>query len=503
MTQLARSATLLILDGWNLGEPSATNAVYQAKTPFLDGLFERYAHCLIETSGRHVGLPDGQMGNSEVGHLNLGAGRIVDQDITRIDKAIETGQLPQNRVLADLLDAALKSGGSLHLLGLVSDGGVHSSLKHLEAMVRLAGAKGVPVRLHAFLDGRDTPPKSGGAFLRRVAAWETGCDFRIASVGGRYWGMDRDSRWDRVKKHWDTLLGCGPSAKSADEAVVDAYRAGQTDEFIEPVFIEEAGGAVQDGDAILFFNFRADRARQMTRAFTEADFSGFDRGRRPQISYACMTEYDADFDLPLAFPPIKLDGILADVMAKEGLRNLRLAETEKYAHVTFFFNGGVEAPWPGEDRVLIPSPDVATYDLQPEMSLPEVTAAYLERSSQYDVNIVNFANCDMLGHTGSLKAAIRGVEAVDRAVALACEAALDAGGFLVITADHGNAEQMWDDFSDSPHTAHTVSPVPLLLVDPAFSGQLAPGRLADVTPTLLAHAGLNPASHMTGGDLRR
>lgn len=513
--QLDRPATLLILDGWNLGEPSPTNASHLARTPKLDALLERYPPSLIQTSGLDVGLPPGQMGNSEVGHMNLGAGRVVDQDITRIDKVVTAGELSAQPALAALMEETRTSGGTLHLLGLVSEGGVHSSFGHLEALLRETAAAGLPTRLHAFLDGRDTPPRAGADTLRRVEGWlaelrEQGADCALASVGGRYWGMDRDNRWDRVRKHWACIVeGQGEPAANPVAAVEASYARDVGDEFVEPFPVlgtanQGAPAGILDGDSVFFFNFRADRARQMTRALTEVGFDGFERSRFPRLRYASMTQYDASFNLPQAFPPLRLDGIFADVLAKEGLRNLRLAETEKYAHVTFFFNGGREAPYPGEERILVPSPRVSTYDLQPEMSLPAVTENYLEQihDGGFDAHIVNFANCDMVGHTGVLSAAVAAVEAVDAAVGKVVAATLDVGGFLFLTADHGNVEQMWDPANDGPHTAHTTGPVPLSLIDPAYGGTLAPGRLADVVPSLLAHAGLKPSLLMTGRDLR-
>jgi 2,3-bisphosphoglycerate-independent phosphoglycerate mutase len=514
MSRLERPATLLILDGWNIGEPGPGNAFHLARTPNLDALLARYPNSMIHSSGLHVGLPDAQMGNSEVGHMNLGAGRVVDQDITRIDKTMAAGELLARPALADLIEAARHEGGKLQLLGLVSDGGVHSSFEHLAALLREAAAAGVPTRLHAFLDGRDTPPRSGADFLREVEGWlaelrDQGADCALASVGGRYWGMDRDQRWDRVERHWRCIVdGQGPSATDGVAAVEASYAADRGDEFVEPVVVTDEDGAplgrLEDGDALFFFNFRSDRARQFTRALTDDDFDGFPRPRRPRIHFASMTEYDASFGLPQAFSPISLEGIFADVLAESGLRNLRLAETEKYAHVTFFFNGGREEPYPGEERVLVPSPKVATYDLQPEMSLPEVTACYLDLAENggFDAHVVNFANCDMVGHTGIISAAVAAVEAVDLAVGKVVEAALDRKGFLLVTADHGNVEQLVDPATKSPHTAHTLTPVPLILVDPEYRGGLDAGRLADVVPTLLGHAGLRPSSLMTGCDLR-
>ncbi len=509
MSQLSRPATLLILDGWNLGDPSPTNACHLAKTPNLDALFRRYANSTIETSGLHVGLPKGQMGNSEVGHLNLGAGRVVDQDITRIDKSVADSSLLETPAIADIIRSAKRNGATLHLIGLASTGGVHSSLEHLEALVRECCERGLRVRLHALLDGRDTPPRSGLGFMKTVRGWEGWGDFAVASVGGRYWGMDRDKRWERVQPHWECItLATGPRDSDPLHAIEASYAADIGDEFMKPVVIEDAAGepngAIADGDAVLFFNFRADRARQLTRALTFADFDEFPRERLPAIDFASMTEYDATFNTPSAFPSLTLEGLFADVLAGQGLRNLRVAETEKYAHVTFFFNGGQEKPWPGEERIMIPSPKVPTYDLQPEMSLPELANRFIEQleSAAFDAHIVNFANCDMVGHTGILEAAIAAVEAVDHAVGRVVEGVLDRKGTLLITADHGNVERMFDELSGQAYTAHTVGPVPLILVDPLFRGSLAEGKLADVIPTLLAVADLPPSPEMTGRDLR-
>jgi 2,3-bisphosphoglycerate-independent phosphoglycerate mutase len=513
MSSLSRPATLLILDGWNLGRKSDTNAVHLARTPHLDKIMTTHPWTRIASSGLEVGLPDGQMGNSEVGHLNLGAGRVVDQEITRIDKSIRNGELGRNPAWLELLEKVSGNQSTLHLLGLVSDGGVHSSLGHLEALIRRAAGRR-KVRLHAFLDGRDTSPKAGTSFMRRIQGWAeeintAGGDFAVASIGGRYWGMDRDKRWDRIEKHWRTLvLGKGPTAQDPVHAIEESYESGVTDEFIRPVvLVDGAGlplGRIRDGDGVFFFNFRADRARQITRALTDEYFDGFRRDYFPRINFATMTQYHRDFEIPIAFPPKSLEGIFADVLAAQGLKNLRLAESEKYAHVTFFFNGGVEAPWPGEDRILVPSPHVATYDLQPEMSLPKIVSNYLDQvqNGGFDAHVVNFANCDMVGHTGVLSAAIKAVEAVDKAVGEVVEAALDMGGFLIVTADHGNAEKMWDEETKGPHTQHTTTPVPMVLVDPKWKGGLGPGRLSDLVPTLLSHAGLEPDARMTGRDLR-
>ncbi len=460
--------------------------------------------------------PAGQMGNSEVGHLNLGAGRVVDQESTRIDKVVAAGELLAQPALAELVAAAKAAGKTLHLVGLVSDGGVHSGLGHLEALIAEGAAAGLRLRLHALLDGRDTPPRSGAGFIRRVEGWLAAARAKGADCAHRQRGRP--------------LLGHGPGqalgprapALGGDRPRRGAQRRRSGERRGELLRARHHGrvhgaggdrrrgrqaarGAVAEGDALFFFNFRADRARQLTRALTETDFEGFPRAGFPRIRFASMTEYDATFALPQAFPPLTLDGLFADVFAGAGLKNLRLAETEKYAHVTFFFNGGRETPFPGEERILVPSPKVATYDLQPEMSLPEVTARYLEQieKGRFDAHIVNFANCDMVGHSGIIKAAVAAVEAVDLAVGKVVEATLDKGGFLLITADHGNVEKMWDPETNGPYTAHTTEPVPLILVDPRYRGALAPGRLADVIPSLLAQAGLAPSAQMTGRDLRR
>ncbi len=508
-----RRVALIILDGWGYRAETRHNAVAGARTPHFDRLFSQYPWTTLGASGMDVGLPDGQMGNSEVGHLNLGAGRIVYQDYTRINLAIRDGSFFDNPVLAEACERA-RAGGSLHLMGLLSDGGVHSHQEHLYALLELARRRGLErVFVHAFLDGRDTPPQSGLGYvqaLERVLA-DKGVG-RIATVSGRYYAMDRDKRWDRVKKAWDALVrGEGPRAPSAAEAVQAAYAEGETDEFVVPRVIADAGGrplaTVRDGDAVIFFNFRADRARQLTRAFTQPDFDGFDVDGRPALAYfATFTLYDETFDLPVAFPPEHLRNIFGEVVSAAGLRQLRIAETEKYAHVTYFFNGGEETPFPGEDRVLIPSPrDVATYDQKPEMSAFGVRDRLLREIERevYDLVVVNFANLDMVGHTGIYEAAVKAVEAVDACVGAVVEAFAAKGYACLITGDHGNAEEMWDDAEGQPHTAHTTNRVPCILVDPRNPGlQLrSDGVLADVAPTLLAIMGLSQPAEMTGNPL--
>lgn len=498
---------LVILDGWGISEDCNNNAACQARTPVLDGLRQKWPMSRLGTSGRNVGLPDGQMGNSEVGHLNIGAGRIVYQDLSRISLAIEDGSFFENQALKRVCERLVVSGGKLHLLGLLSDGGVHSHNTHLYALVRLARKLGVKdVCVHAFLDGRDTPPQSGKDYLQQLETElaEIGLG-RIVTVTGRYWAMDRDNRWDRIEKAYLALTeGVGQVADSSAEAIAGAYAAGQTDEFVEPWIIGDPG-RIDDNDGVIFFNFRADRAREMTRALTLDDFDGFDRSRIPTlVDYVCLTEYDETFDLPVAFPPETYPDILSEVVSRAGMKQLRIAETEKYAHVTFFFNGGVEKAWPGEDRVLIPSPqDVATYDLKPSMSAFEVTDEVVKRveSNNYQLIILNFANCDMVGHTGVLSAAIEAVETVDTCLGRVVDAVVNAGGQLLITADHGNCEQMMDD-QGRPHTAHTSNPVQLIFID--SQGQyrsIGDGILADLAPTILQLLNLEKPAAMTGHSL--
>jgi 2,3-bisphosphoglycerate-independent phosphoglycerate mutase len=502
---------LVILDGWGVNDSAENNAVRQARTPRIDTLFRDYPSSRIGASGMDVGLPEGQMGNSEVGHLNIGAGRVVYQDLTRISKSIQEGDFFTNPVLTDALDRAQEAGGKLHLMGLLSDGGVHSHNTHLYALVELARRSGLSeVCIHTFLDGRDTPPKSGAGYLAEleVTLEEIGVG-RVATVIGRYFAMDRDSRWERVERAYRALvLGEGKVFSSSAEAIQDAYAEGQTDEFVEPRIIRPAlgsPGTVDDGDVIIFFNFRSDRAREISRAFIETGFQGFPRAKSPALSaFVCMTEYDETFGLPVAFAPENHDNLLGEVLSGAGLRQLRIAETEKYAHVTFFFNGGREAPFPGEDRVLVPSPkDVATYDLKPAMSAAAVTEEVVERirGDDYDFVVLNFANPDMVGHTGVAPAAVAAMEAVDACVGRVVDAVLEAGGSLLITADHGNCEQMVDG-SGQPHTAHTANPVPLILVDPERRAlKLRPGILADIAPTVLQLMALPKPPEMTGRSL--
>ncbi len=497
---------LIILDGFGINpDPDApANAIKLARKPHLDRLIATYPHGQIPTSGESVGLPPGQMGNSEVGHLNMGAGRIVYQDLTRIDKAIHDGDFFDNPVLLEAMIHARARGTALHLMGLVSDGGVHSHIEHLIAILEMARRSEVStVWIHAFTDGRDRPPTSGAGYL---ATLEAACARigvgQVATVSGRYHAMDRDKRWDRVERAWRAMvLGDSPyHAPSGARAVEMAYERGETDEFILPTVCAEAG-RIAAGDSIIFFNFRADRARQITRAIALDDFDGFERPVRPHVHFACMTEYDVTFGLPVAFAKQSLDRILSPVVADAGLRQLRCAETEKYAHVTFFFNGGIEKPYAGEERVLIPSPKVATYDLQPEMSAFQVADTAVEwiLARRADLIVMNFANADMVGHTGKLEPAIRAIEVVDECVGRVVRAVEQVGGAALITADHGNAEMMLDPRTGQPHTEHTLFPVPTLLV--GYPAGLREGLLCDVAPTLLELLRLDKPPQMTASSL--
>ena len=496
---------MVVLDGFGLRDAREANAIRLARTPTLDRLFARYPWSKLDASGLAVGLPAGQMGNSEVGHLNIGAGRVVYQDLVRITRAIESGEFFANAALVGACDAAKAAGGRLHVMGLCSDGGVHSTLAHGLAVIDFAKRRGVPAIAHAFLDGRDTPPRSAAPHLRALAAAAP-----VATVSGRYFAMDRDQRWDRVELAWRAIVhGEGGRAPDAAAALDAAYARGESDEFVRPMVIEAAGvdGRVRDGDAVVFTNFRADRARQMTRAFAQDDFDGFPReGGRPRLSaFVCMTEYDRTFGLPVAFPPQALRHTLGEVVAEAGLSQLRTAETEKYAHVTYFFNGGREAPLPGEERTLVASDrKVATYDEAPEMSAPGVTRVVVDalRGGAHAFVLANFANPDMVGHTGKLEPAIRAVECVDRCLGEIARAAAGVNVATLVTADHGNCELMVDPATGQPHTAHTLEPVPLIAVDEALVGaRLRPGRLCDVAPTALDVMGLSVPHEMEGRSL--
>ncbi len=516
MKSKIRPVMLVIMDGWGWREETDGNAIRLARTPNLDAYYEKYPFTLLTASGTAVGLPEGQMGNSEVGHLNLGAGRIVYQDLTRINMAIEDGSFFKNKVLSDIMEKVKESPSSrLHLMGLVSDGGVHSQLEHLYALLEMARKLGIGERvcIHAFMDGRDTPPTSGAEYIKVLLekTREIGSG-TIASICGRFYAMDRDKRWERVEEAFRMLVnGEAIIEKDPVEAVKRAYERGETDEFIKPIIIEnevcfqKEKGPIGDGDAIFHFNFRADRARELTRAFTEKEFTFFDVSQRPRLlAYATMTRFDETFDLPVAFPPEHLSHILGEEVSLLGLKQLRISETEKYAHVTYFFNGGEEEPFPLEERILIPSPrEVPTYDLKPEMSAPKIVETLLENIKKgiYSFIVVNFANGDMVGHTGVLEAAIKACEVVDECVGKVTEAFKEMGGAVIITADHGNAEVM--ELKDgSPATAHTTNPVPFYLIDDTrLNARLKKGILADVAPTVLKLMGLEKPREMTGESL--
>jgi 2,3-bisphosphoglycerate-independent phosphoglycerate mutase len=505
----SRPVLLLICDGWGVAPPSAGNAIALAKTPVFDRWIREFPSTTLSASGEAVGLPEGVMGNSEVGHLNLGAGRMVPQDLLRIDLAIRDGSFFENPRLVAAAERGRGSNSALHLLGLLSDGAVHSHERHVMALLELARRRGVEnLRVHVFTDGRDTPPRSALRYVDQLenALREKGGS--IATVSGRYYAMDRDNRWDRIEKAYAALVrGEGLAAASATQAVEAAYARGETDEFIAPTVIRSGSdphGRLREGDAAIFFNFRADRARQLTRALTDPDFHEFERGRPPALFFVCFTEYKKEFPLPVAFPAPRLDRILAEVWGDSGVRNLRLAETEKYAHVTYFFNGGVERPFPGEERLLVPSWRGATYDLHPQMSAPEITQELLAKlSSGFGAFVVNFANADMVGHTGKLPETIAAIETLDSCFGRIEAAAAGAGARMVMTADHGNAEQMIDPATGQPHTAHTTNPVPFILVGSRETVRLrSGGSLADVAPTLLDLQELSVPEQMTGRDLR-
>jgi 2,3-bisphosphoglycerate-independent phosphoglycerate mutase len=510
---------LIIRDGWGVCDEdpemaeSHGNAVLLADLPVLDQLLSTYPHALLQASGEAVGLPPGQMGNSEVGHQNLGAGRVTYQDFMRISLAIRDGSFFRNPVLLKVMGEARRTGKRLHLMGLVSDGGVHSHITHLFALLEMAKQqqlKPEQVTVHAILDGRDTPPRSGAGYLEQLEqAIERVGVGRIGTVMGRYYAMDRDNRWERTNRAYEAyVLGKGHTAHTAAEAISNSYAAEKGDEFVEPtVIVDDAGspvGRVSNGDGIIFFNFRPDRARQITRAFTHSAPEG---AAQPPVDvhFVCMTEYDSTIRTPVAFPPEVIENPIGEVVARAGLRQLRIAETEKYAHVTYFFNGGREVAFEHEDRALIPSPKVATYDLQPEMSAEGITEELLRRlsdtESAYDLVVLNFANADMVGHTGVLEATITALEVVDRCVGRIVERVKELGGITLVTADHGNAEQMIDD-DGGPLTAHTLNPVHLILVDDNWRGaRLQDGIFADVAPTMLDLLGLTPPREMTGRNL--
>jgi len=500
----------IVLDGWGYSEDLESNAILHAKTPVWDALWETYPHTLIKGSGAEVGLPSGQMGNSEVGHLNLGAGRVVYQEFTRVSRSIKTGSFFTNQTLTDAVDLAKDTDRAVHILGLLSDGGVHSHEEHICAMAKLAIERGAKhVYLHAFLDGRDTPPKSAESYIHTMQnAFDEIGGGRFASIIGRYYAMDRDHRWPRIQKAYD-LITQGKAKYEASDAISAlkaGYERGETDEFIKATRIVPPGKEpveLRDGDVMIFMNYRSDRARQITRPFIEPDFNDFPREVTPKLGrFVSLTEYSANFEVPVAFPPERLSNVFGEYVAKKGLRQLRIAETEKYAHVTFFFNGGREDVFEGEDRILVPSPDVATYDLKPEMSALELTDKLVAAitSGKYDTIICNYANPDMVGHTGNFEATVKAIEALDTCLGRVIEALRSVGGEVLITADHGNAELMSNEETGQAHTAHTSNPVPLIYV--GRPGKLADtGSLCDIAPTMLELMGLEIPTEMRGHSL--
>jgi 2,3-bisphosphoglycerate-independent phosphoglycerate mutase len=507
-----KPTVLMILDGYGINERAEGNAIKIAKTPVMDLLYKKYPHSKGYASGLDVGLPKGQMGNSEVGHLNIGAGRIVYQELTRISKAIEDGDFFKNPDLTAAMENCIKNNSSLHIMGLLSDGGVHSHNTHLYALIKMAKENGIKnVYIHAFLDGRDTPPTSGKEYLKELEEEIRNIGAgKIATISGRYYAMDRDKRWDRIEKAYDAMMeGCGNKAVSSEECIDNSYAAGVNDEFVVPtVIVDENGqpvGRMEENDSVIFFNFRPDRARQITRAIVDESFDGFERKKvLKNVFFVCFTRYDDTLpNVHIAFKPQVLNNTLGEYISSLGLKQLRTAETEKYAHVTFFFNGGVEEPNPGEDRILVPSPKVATYDLKPEMSAVEVCDVLVENilSDKYDLIIVNFANSDMVGHTGVLEAAVKAVETVDECVGRAVDALIEVGGQMIICADHGNSDQMIDYETGEPMTAHTTNPVPLILVNYTDGIGIKDGRLCDIAPTLLDMMDLPKPSEMTGESL--
>jgi 2,3-bisphosphoglycerate-independent phosphoglycerate mutase len=497
---------LIIMDGWGVRDSSDFNAIKLAKDQTVNNLAKQYPSTTLGCSGESVGLPEGQMGNSEVGHLNIGAGRIVYQELTRITKSIKDGDFFKNKALLDAVDNIKKNKTNLHIMGLVSDGGVHSDNEHLYALLDLAKRNNINnVYVHCFMDGRDTPPESGKAYIEELQdkMKELGTG-KIATITGRYYAMDRDKRWDRVSQAYDAMTsGAGVEESDPVRAMQNAYDRKETDEFIKPV-VMKGGAKISDNDSVIFFNFRGDRAREITRCFTDDPFDGFTRKVHPKTHFVCLTQYDVTIKTHVAFPPQELKNILAEVLSRNGKKQLRIAETEKYAHVTLFFNGGVEKPTPNEDRILLPSPKVATYDLKPEMSAYEVTARVISEieTGKYDVVIMNYANCDMVGHSGMLDATIKAVEVVNKCVGRVADAVKKQGGITMVTADHGNAEQKYDYETKCPHTAHTCNRVPFILVSEDIKAKLRDnGILADIAPTILSLLSIKQPKEMTGQTL--
>ncbi len=518
MPKITRPVVLIILDGWGINPKKEGNAIALAKPPVYNSLLTKYPHTVLDASGETVGLPDGQMGNSEVGHLNIGAGRVVYQDLTRIDLSIKISDFYLNNAFLDAIKKAKEKGSALHLLGLVSDGGVHSHIHHLFALLKMAKDEGLKnVFIHAFLDGRDTPPKSGIKYLQTLEKRlkEIGIG-KIATISGRYYAMDRDKRWDRVEKAYNAMvIGEGEKNSSSVKAIEDSYEKGVTDEFILPTVIvdekDKPAALIQDNDSVIFFNFRADRAREITTALSAKDFSEFHRKEKPELSsFVTMTVYNEEFNLPAAFPPVRLTNILGEVISKAGLKQLRISETEKYAHVTYFFNGGDEKAFEGEDRMLIPSPrDIPTYDKKPEMSAYEVTDEVIKQinSKKYAFIVLNYANADMVGHTGVLDAAIKAVETVDECLGKVLKAVEENNGVAIITSDHGDADQMIDYETGQPHTAHTMNPVPFIVINNVGVQNFEPlqlrekGIFADIAPTILELMDISKPVDMTGVSL--
>jgi 2,3-bisphosphoglycerate-independent phosphoglycerate mutase len=509
-----RPLVLIVLDGWGIRADPANNAIAMARTPVYDAMVARYPHAQLIASGEAVGLPAGQMGNSEVGHMNMGAGRVVYQDLTRIDKSIRDGELFDSPVLAASMDRCAGEKHALHFIGLVSDGGVHSHQRHLHALIGMAARRGVRrIFVHAITDGRDASPAGSARYIPELeSVMQKAGVGRIATVVGRYYAMDRDKRWERTKLAYDAIVnGQAETRAVAALAPIEAsHRAGVTDEFIKPVVIVGADGEpvgpIRDADSVIFFNFRADRARQLTRAIAldDSQFDGFERPHRPHVHYTTLTMYDRTFKLPVVFTPQTFSGNLADVLAEHARTNLRLAETEKYAHVTYFFNCGREEPYPGEDRILVPSQKVATYDLKPEMSAPGIADALVAdvTGRQHEVVICNFANADMVGHTGDVAATIAAVETIDGCLGRILTALKAVDARAIVTADHGNAEQLWDDELKAPHTAHTSNPVPVILcADELMGRRLRDGSLRDIAPTMLGLLGIPLSAEMTGSSL--
>ena len=510
MSKIPKPLALIILDGWGYSEDPRHNAILEANTPVFDKLWDRFPHTLIQASGPDVGLPAGQMGNSEVGHLNIGSGRVVYQEYTRVSRAVRTGSFFSNCTLTEAVDKALENDSAVHIMGLLSPGGVHSHECHIHAMTKLAVERGMKkVYLHAFLDGRDTAPKSAKKSINDMqAVFDELGSGRFASVVGRYFAMDRDHRWDRVKSSYDAIAeGQGVfTSPSALEALIQAYQRGESDEFVQATSIVPEGEEavrIEDGDVMIFMNFRSDRAREITRPFIEENFEAFKRERNFKLAeFVSLTEYSSKFNIPVAFPPERLTNVFGEYISNLGLRQLRIAETEKYAHVTFFFNGGIEDPFPYEDRILVNSPDVATYDLQPQMNAPELADKLIAAidSAQYDAIICNFANPDMVGHTGNESAAIEAIEALDEIVGQVSEAILKAGGEMLLTADHGNAELMMDESTGQAHTAHTCNPVPFIYLG-RDAVMAETGALSDIAPTMLYLMDLEVPAEMNGCSL--